>query len=438
MTVQKEIVKVFSRFKRGVELDKSLRDNFSRHWCSGVNVSAICSNIATPVFIYSEAQLIKNIERLQSAISDSKIKNKVSTYVPFFPNSNPHVLNILKSFDVGLLVQMPNEYDIVSQHGFTDLIVSPGYVSNSEISFWNKKKYRTFLASIDEVRFAIQDHAPTISVRIDSLNSDKAGIKLQQLPELAQILSESDRSLECFEVYCGSGNSLTDMVNIVRQIFEIYKRYFPSAKSINFAGGHGFDYSEWDEEKKHFDWKTYFEAINKLTIEMNIPVSVELLFEPARDLLADIGVFACQIQRELVTHSNGHVLVTDGSRMLMPSAQLRERSHNIFVVDKNFNNKLTGVEETCEAMVRGRTILRHDYILPGTKTVPKNVVSGDRLLILDVGAYCATQHMEFLNVPPAPEVLIANSGEYLMVSKAGEAFDKWRNLPSAPIQLNIV
>ena len=28
------------------------------------------------------------------------------------------------------------------------------------------------------------------------------------------------------------------------------------------------------------------------------------------------------------------------------------------------------------------------------------------MAILDVGAYCATQHMEFLNVPPAAEVLI--------------------------------
>ncbi|APF89249.1 hypothetical protein BCR16_20700 (plasmid) [Ralstonia solanacearum FJAT-1458] len=59
---------------------------------------------------------------------------------------------------------------------------------------------------------------------------------------------------------------------------------------------------------------------------------------------------------------------------------------------------------------------------------PETVKAGEYMLILDVGAYCATQHMEFLNVPPAGEVLVEADGAIYMVTKPGNDLDKWRNL----------
>lgn len=76
----------------------------------------------------------------------------------------------------------------------------------------------------------------------------------------------------------------------------------------------------------------------------------------------------------------------------------------------------------------GRSILRNDYILPGEVVAPETVKAGEYMLILDVGAYCATQHMEFLNVPPAGEVLVEANGAIYMVTKPGNELDKWRNL----------
>jgi diaminopimelate decarboxylase len=85
-------------------------------------------------------------------------------------------------------------------------------------------------------------------------------------------------------------------------------------------------------------------------------------------------------------------------------------------------------EHGTHAALRGRTILRHDYILPGECWVPDGVDADSSLLILDVGAYCATQHMEFLNVPPAAEVLIDTAGTPHEVTARGDEFDKWRHL----------
>ena len=408
-------------------LDDQAAPFLAGHWISSVDLKSICAITGTPVFIYSEAQLIRNVRRIKAATMQAGLENKVSIYVPFFPNANPHILRPLQAEGVGTLVQMPNEYALLAGYGFSDFIVSPGHVSDEEIAFWVGKNHPTFLASIDEIRFALSSRAQTISVRVDSLGSDKPGVKVAQLPELAALLKAHDRTLDSFEVYCGSGNSLGDMVDIVRQIFQIYLDHFPTAHSINFAGGHGFNYDSWDEEEKHFDWGTYFHEIRKLADRMNIPRTVDFLFEPARDVLADTGVLVCKIKRDIVHHANGSIVVTDGSRMLMPSAQLRKRSHNTVFLDENFR-EISDRAETISCKLRGRSILRNDYILPGDTEVPTALKVGDYLMIMDVGAYCATQHMEFLNVPPAGEVMVDSDGATHLVTRPGDELDKWRNL----------
>ncbi|WP_153003669.1 diaminopimelate decarboxylase [Aureimonas ureilytica] len=401
------------------------------HWTSSAGLKLICAAIGTPIFIYSAEQIVRNARRVKDAAAAAGLAKRVSLYVPFFPNANPHVLAPLREEGIGILVQMPNEHDILVGHGFRDFIVSPGHVSNEEIAFWGAKQYRTFLASLDEVEFALREKAETISVRVDSLGCDKPGIKVGQLASLATMLKQYGRTLECFEVYCGSGNSLAGMVGIVKQIFQIYLDHFPDAQSINFAGGHGFDYEKWGEEEKHFDWRSYFESIAELATGMGIPERVRFLFEPARDILADAGVLITEIKRDVITNPNGSILVTDGTRMLMPSAQLRNRPHNTVFLDRNFN-EIWDESFSRACKIRGRTILRNDYILPGEALVPRAVCRGDHLMIMDVGAYCATQHMEFLNVPPAGEVLVDVNGTAHLITEPGRQLDKWRNLLVEP------
>jgi diaminopimelate decarboxylase len=406
---------------------KATTGKLTHSWLSGVDLKSIVKEAGTPVFVYSEEQLRRNVHRITAAAAAAGLGNRVELYVPFFPNSNPHVLRPLQDMGVGLLLQVPGEYEILQKFGFDRFIVSPGHISDDEIAFWSRTAYPTFLSSVGEVEYALHNHAPSISVRIDSLDSGKPGVKYGELETLSELLRTHRRDLECFEVYCGSGNSREDMIDVIKTMFAIFNKYFPTARSVNFAGGHGFVYESWNEAEKHFDWAEYLRVLADTAKEMGVPEHVRFLFEPARDVLADTGVLVLGVKRDVISNPISHLVVTDGSRMLMPSAQLRNRRHNVLFLDQNLV-ELTGDSAGMTATLRGRTILRHDYILPGEYPVPEGVEAGCHMVIFDVGAYCATQHMEFLNVPPTAEVLVDIEGTAHLITSRGGDLDKWRNL----------
>lgn len=416
------------------KMKQVLDGKLEQSWLRDVDLAFLAESVGTPVFVYSEEQLLRNIGRIQDAAKGAGLDGRVELYIPFFPNSNPHLLKALQRTDVGLLLQLPSEYRILREFGFDRFIISPGHVSDEEISFWARTGHPTFLASLDEIATSLRNGATAVSARIDSLDSGKPGIKLSELAELARLIDAHQVELECFEVYFGSGNSRDEMIGAIETLFQIFKEHFPTARSINFAGGQGFVYEKWGELEKHFDWAEYLRAIREIADRMEIPEQVKFLFEPARDVLADTGALLLSVERNVITNSVGSLVVTDGSRMLMPSAQLRDRRHNVVFLDSALREIPSAGGET-EAALRGRSILRHDYILPGTYPVPQSVDASCYLLILDVGAYCATQHMEFLNIPPAAEVLLDAVGTPHLVTKRGDDLDKWRNLLPEKVEL---
>lgn len=395
-------------------------------WISRSDLQLIAERVRTPVFIYSEEKLLNNISRVKDAAIAAEIHNRVEFYVPFFPNSNPHILRPLQNMGIGLLIQLPSEYEILRQFDFDKFIVSTGHVSDKEISFWAQTGCPMFLSSMDEISYLLRtDPRASINARFDSLSSGKPGIKYNELKDLSKLLKEHGRELDCFELYCGSGNSVDDMISIIEQVFMIFTTYFPNAKAINFAGGFGFDYEEKDESEKHFEWNKYFMKLREIADGYGVPDYVKFLFEPARDVLADTGALLLSVERNVIRHPGASRVLTNGSRVLMPSAQYKERRHNVMFLDSTMTEINSN---TTPAALRGRGILRHDYVLPGEYLVPDCLGSEDYVVILDVGAYCATQHMEFLNIPPAAEVLMDKSRVPYLITSHGDSLDKWRHL----------
>lgn len=412
----------------------SIRD----HWVTEVDLGLITQLVGTPVFVYNEPQLERNIGRVRTAAAAVGLERHLRLWLPFFPNANPLLLRALRSLPgVGLLLQIPSEHEILTLYGFDRFIVSPGHVSDAEVRHWARLGYPTFLSSIEEICVWLAENDGPVSVRIDSLDSGKPGLKLGEIAQLKNLLDTSGRMLHSVEGYCGSSRSVSEMVDNMARLFAVLGEHSLTVHAIDFAGGQSFDYGAWLESEKHFDWRTYLTELKRLAEYHQVAPNVEFWFEPARDLLADVAVLLLQVERPLISNSVGSIVVTNGSRMLMPSAQQRDRRHNVVFLNEEML-PLDAVSEVGKgrwAAIRGRTILRHDYILPGEYRVPVGVDSANHMLILDVGAYCATQHMEFLNVPPAPEVLVDRDGTASLITDRGGALDKWRHLLPEPKEL---
>lgn len=396
-------------------------------WISSEDLKTVAERVGTPAFIYSEQKLIDNLARIKTAAAAAGLDRRIDLFVPFFPNSNPHLLRPFIDRGIGVLVQMPSEYKLLRQYGFDKFIASPGHISDPEIEYWAQTGCPLFLSSLDEIAYLLAAHpkAP-VNVRLDSLSSGKPGIKYSQLNALVEMLERQGRALDCFELYCGSGNSVDDMISVLEQVFMIFRTYFPTATAINFAGGYGFSYEGWNEIEKHFNWHRYLKKLREVADRYQIPEHVRFLFEPARDLLADIGTLLLSVKRGVIAKPGANQVLTDGSRVLLPSAQYKARHHHVICLDAAMQEIESDV--VVRAALRGRSILRHDYLLPGDYDIPANLGPQDHLLILDVGAYCATQHMEFLNIPPAAEVLKERDGAVSVISTHGTEFDKWRHL----------
>lgn len=397
-------------------------------WLTKEHLAKIIDTVGTPTFVYNEDRLRENGERFWRAAKDSGIRNRIRSFVPFFPNSNPHIFRPLQDIGMGAMIQVPAEHTVLRRFGVDSFIASTGHLSDAEIDTWIEIGCPIFLSSIPEVEYVIEHHPDEpIRVRFDSLSSSKPGVKYGQLEEFRRLLDQHGRKLDGFELYCGSSISAEEMRGFIEQVFLVYARHFSEVKAIDFAGGYGFDYACLDQSSTHFDWDAYFHSLRSAVERYGVPDDVEFWFEPARDFLADVGILVLSVERLIIQPGSNQLLI-DGSRVLMPSAQMKGRSHNVLFVNHELDELSVGNRR---AVFRGRGVLRHDHLLPGEYRIPDDISSGDTAVVLDVGAYCATQHMEFLNIPAAAEVMVTSSGEISLMTRRGHELDKWRNLVDA-------
>ncbi len=386
----------------------------------------ITNGYGTPAFVYDENTLRENIERIIVAAAAHGLAHRVTPYIAYFANSNPHLFRIVEDCGAHTLLQTPEEfYQLKKFHLEKNVLVSPSFLSDKDIDFWTRRRIEINLASMEEVEQCMAQYPKKpVSIRIDCTKEEKQrmAIKRSQLSLLKKRLAETGTSLRSFQVYSGTGSTLETLKKNADLVFDIYTRYFPQAKVLNFGGGFGFDYNAVTSEEKHFNWDEYFMHIAKRIRERNIPDDVAFIIEPGRDVFADVGSFLISVNRTIQAVSIKQI-ATDGSYVFMPSATIRSRQHRTRFFSSRFREL---VRRDDRGYISGCTTLSSDYVFPGPISIPRNLEKGDYIFIEDIGAYGATQHMEFLNKRPCPEFLIRSDGIITLLTHRGSAIDKIR------------
>lgn len=396
----------------------------------------VAKHCGTPTFVYSEKSLKDNIQRVKNALVEANLTDRVKVYVAYFTNSHPRLFKILADQGVGTTLQSREEYYQLKSFGLHEIerVVSPTALSDKDSEFFLNKGLQVNVALPEELRYALQ-RTDKVGLRIDLSPEQKqrTGVKIAEFDEITQICQELKKSIHAIHTYPGTGSEFKKLIDHAEVVFRVYKQHFPEVKEINLGGGFAFDYEAVSIEKKHFPWKRYFVELSLLIDKYSIPKDVKISIEPGRDIFADVGEFLIKVNR-VHTRKNERVqqAYTDGSYIFMPSATIRERQHELKFFREDFreDKNRSGYVE-----LSGCTTLSTDYLFPGIVKAPSNVQKESYIVIKDMGAYGASQHMEFLNKRPAAEVLMREDGILEIITERGGYADRLRYALREPRQL---
>ena len=396
-------------------------------------IRKIINEVGSPTFIYVEKTLSDNIQRVREAISHSGIQNKFQVHVSYFANSNPNIASILFNEQVGMTLQSIEENEQLKSHSLTDIsrIVSPTHLSRKDLEYFAQEglevNYATLSNLEESLRLGVRN--PSIRVDLSPESNQRQGIKPEQFKEVHTILRRHKSELYGIHMYAGTGNDLQVHLRYQIRALECLK-HFPFLQKINLGGGFKFDY---EGTESHFDWNSYFNHLKKRIHQFAIPKHIQFSIEPGRDILADTGLLIVQVNGiEKIVGKSAYEVFTNGSYIHMPSATIRARQHRLQFHDSKFNRILEDDFSEKAGFLSGNTTLSNDRIFPGIVYFPSNLKEGDYIVLEDVGAYCATQHMDFLNKAPCPEVLIRKNGILELITLRGDLTDKIRYVLPIP------
>ncbi len=396
-------------------------------------LKCIVQSCKTPTFVYLENNLVNNIARIKSVIKKSGIKNNVNIYVSYFANSNPHIVSLIKEYGLGLALQSLEENEHLKKFNLNLMkIISPTHLSKEDLDYFLEMQSKINVATISNLKELLDKKANFIGIRVDLSpeSNQRHGIKSSQFEEIKSLLKKFNRNLDGIHTYLGTRSDIDVHLLYQRKIIECSK-LFPDLKEINLGGGFNYDYKK--EKNNHFDWETYFHELKKNINEFEISEKVDFSIEPGRDILADCGLLIVKVNGiERISGKELFEIFTDGSYVHMPSATITTRQHKLCFFDKDFNRIKFDKTNLMPGFLNGNTTLSSDRLFPGIVYFPRNLKVGDYIVLEDCGAYCATQHMEFLNKAPCPEVILRQSGKIDLIAERGPVIDKIRNVPTFP------
>ena len=386
----------------------------------------IIQEVGSPVFIYNQATLTSNIKKIKEAISKAGIINQISIYPTYFTNSNPYFFRLLDHMGFGVTIQSVEEWYQLDKFELSEMpiMVSPTALSDEDLNFFLEKNLSINLSTLEEIEYVLNQNKK-VGIRLDvsQKQDQRSGIKICELQYVNSLCYKHENSIHTLHSYVGTNSNYNQIIEHVSRLFEIHIEFFSEIKRINIGGGFLFDYQASNSLNKHFPWNLFFSDLHEMINKYNINTNIEISLEPGRDIFADTGELILGVNR-IVKRNNYNQIYTNGSFVLMPSAMTKNRQHQVKYINQNFI-ELNNREIKCE--ISGNTTLSQDFVIPGCVNGPNNLAKNDYVIIKDVGAYGASQHMEFLNKRPIPEVVVMDNEDINVITKRGNFTDKLRN-----------
>jgi len=393
-------------------------------WCDQVAVNALADEFGTPLYLYSRARIEENYRRLQYAFK------ALTPHIHFSVKSNANgaILRVLRELGSGFDVVSAGEaYRALRAGADPASIVFAGVgKTESELTFALENRLGWInVESVQELevlnRLANERNAkPQVALRINpQIEADthhhmntgghrsKFGIDVE---DARSVLMQAGRflNLDIAGLHVHIGSQLANTVETVAALQRVLElTTLHPIRNIDMGGGFPVPYRPDDELP---DPAVFAEAVQQV-LKANPGGPFEIAIEPGRSISADAGVLVAAVQYIKVREGR-RIVVCDASMTELIRPALYDAYHHIVPVKD-------GQPSTLVADIVGPVCETGDTL--GADRELAEVARGDRLLIMNAGAYGMSMASNYNSRPRPAEVLV--EGKYYHEIRRRETWD---------------
>jgi diaminopimelate decarboxylase len=410
-------------------LNESIHYKNGALYCDSVPVSAIADEVGTPVYIYSLKRALDNLKRIQTAFAELQPHIHYSAKA----NANLGLLRALVQAGAGIDAVSGGEIFRALKAGAPpENIVFAGvgktadelrYALENGVGWFN-------VENVDELRIlnelAAFGHPARVALRLNPevtasthpyIATGHGGAKFGLTAETIRDILAHQRdypnlNFAGIHIHIGSQLHDTDATQkAVRAALGLIAPY-PHMRTINIGGGLPVAYSPAEQVPA---WEDFAATITLLLKGYTV------LLEPGRSIIADAGLLVASVLY-LKQQAGQTFLITDASMAELIRPALYQAHHEIVPLDENLGHECLSaniVGPVCETT----DVLGKDRQMP-------EVQPGNRIAILNAGAYGMVMASNYNQRLRPPEVLLAENGESWYIARRRETFDDLARLES--------
>ncbi len=402
----------------------------------GVELGQILKNEATPFYLYSEAEILRRLQRLQSAFEEVGLPCALHYSV----KANPllGILNLVNDAGHGFdVVSLGEALRCLQVGAKADQIVFSGSgKSKAEIEFAIQHQIRMInveseseLMDVIEVAKHLGKKAPValrINPNVDALTHEyittgthdtKFGVSLNRALHL-YFKYQNEASLNWVGLDMHIGSQLTETAPIEKalQIFagvtkDLIEKGF-KIRYLDIGGGLGVAYSNENViSEKHFA-KMIKSAFSGMDLSQS-----KILIEPGRFVVAPAGVLVSKVLHVKTQASKKFLILDCGMGELIRPA-LYQAHHDITALkthDPSLSETYTVVGPICEST----------DVFAEDRNFPK-MEKGDPVVICDAGAYGVSMESSYNSRPRTAQILLKSDSSLKTIRAREPLNDLWR------------
>lgn len=399
----------------------------NQYQIQGLDVSEICKEFGTPLYVYDGKKIIQQLQSLKNAFSENQVKVKYAAKAL----TNISILKLLKKHGAGVDVVSLQEAHIALGAGFKpeEIMFTPNCVDFEEIvagvglglninldnlsvlEKFGKKYGSTYPCCIRLNPHILAGGNYKIST---GHGNSKFGISVYQLPQIMQLVQQYTITVNGLHIHTGSEITETEVFLKMAEILFGVARDFSALKFIDFGSGFKVAYKEGDMVTNVYDlglklgkaFKEFYHSYGK---------QLELWIEPGKYLVSEAGYLFVNTNVVKSTPSVTFVGVNSGLNHLI-RPMMYEAYHDIVNTSnpKGQQKVYTVVGNICETDTFGADRKMNE------------VREGDLLVLKNAGAYGYSMASNYNSRFRPAEVLVLD-GKAQLIRKRDTLDDILRN-----------